>query len=592
MGSDLATAPVSRVREAENALAGRAGDLVRPAVLALVGFGLVARLVLLGDRVSHFDEGRVGYWILEYVRTGDFQYRYIIHGPFVQHVDAALFPVLGPSDFTLRLPVAIIGGLLPLWLLFFRDHLRDEEVVAAAFFLVANPVLLYYSRFFRSTIPVAAFAFGAFACFVRFYDTRRPLYAHAAVALVALAFTAKENAAVYVLVWIGAAALLLDHELFRPRTAPTGVAWLRSWWERNVSGRDMGRWLSRFVGHALLSTLLFGAIIVFFYAPRSGTPGGVGLYNAFGNPGLFPEVFDTMIDDIHDGYDYWFGGATEVGEGKSLAAQYAEFLGGLLKVLGNYAAPLVAFALVGVLIERYATRARRNLVMVGFYWGVVSVLGYPLGTDISGAWLAVNALVPLAIPAGVGVGYFYRWGREALLDDDRVSVAVVSVVLLVALAQMGVVGASGVYLDDQSSENELVQYAQPGEGAREALDRIKVASGSDGTDVLVFGDQFVDGDTEATRTPACIKWFNTLSLPWYFGISDSDVSCAKNQGELRDAVERDVPVIVADAEENETVAAVASGSEYERRTFTLRTTARTVVVLVHERVGESASAGG
>lgn len=37
------------------------------AIVVITAVVLVARLVFLGQRVAHFDEGRVGYWTLQYM---------------------------------------------------------------------------------------------------------------------------------------------------------------------------------------------------------------------------------------------------------------------------------------------------------------------------------------------------------------------------------------------------------------------------------------------------------------------------------------------------------------------------------------------
>src|SRR6056297_2220217 len=100
------------------------------AVLAITALALAVRLVGLGVRIFHWDEGRVAYWILRYHESGQFAYRPIVHGPFLFIVNDWVFsiPFLGASDFSARLIVALVGGLLPLsaWLL--RDRLRDAEV--------------------------------------------------------------------------------------------------------------------------------------------------------------------------------------------------------------------------------------------------------------------------------------------------------------------------------------------------------------------------------------------------------------------------------------------------------------------------------
>ncbi|MFB6354028.1 MAG: flippase activity-associated protein Agl23 [Halobacteriales archaeon] len=554
-------------------LDGRDGALI--ALLGLTAASLLARLVLLGARVQHFDEGRVGWWVLHFMRTGQFEYRYIIHGPFIQHVNTWLFSVIGATDFSSRLVVAIVGGLLPLVALLFREHLRDAELVGVGAFLAFNPVLLYYSRFFRSTVLVAAFMTAAFGFLVRFADTRRPRYAHLAVAFTALGFTAKENAVVYLLCWLGAGALVVALSLYaRPdgRTGAERVATALA--DLDIPDR---RTLARAAGHVVLAVALFLVVIVFFYAPRGGPN---GLYQALLDPARLPATLGSMVDSIEAGYRYWFGHSTDPGCHKdNLIAAYACFLGRSLEVLAGYAAPLLGLALVGALVEHFATKRPRWLVLVATYWGFVSVLGYPLGTDVFGAWIMVNALVPLAVPAGVGLALLYRWGVDAYRDDDRVSTGIVAVMLLLVVAQFAAVGLVSSYLEPTAPENGLVQYAQPEQAWRGTLaDMDRLARTNDGTDVLVFGDHFVDGATNATRTPACVKWFNALPLPWYFEKTDVSVSCSTSTDELGSGGDRP-PVVIARADDRE-VLADALGPGYEVRTHYLRTTGVETVVFV------------
>lgn len=203
-------------------------DRVAAAVVAIVVLALLARLLALGGRVAHYDEARVAWWTLDQMRTGRFQYRHIIHGPFLQHVNTHVFSLLGPSDFAARLVPALVGGLLPLSALLFRAHLRGSEVVALALLLAFDPILLYNSRFSRSTVLVAAFMFVVFGLFVRALDARDVRYAHAGVVFAALGFTTKENAVVYVLVWVGATALLVDHRLFSLHAGESGLNRVRA----------------------------------------------------------------------------------------------------------------------------------------------------------------------------------------------------------------------------------------------------------------------------------------------------------------------------------------------------------------------------
>lgn len=517
------------------------GDRGVQAVVAVALLALVARLVLLGARPSHFDEGRVAFWTLHYVETGEFHYRYIIHGPLVQHVGAALFALVGPSDFITRLPVALVGGALPLAALWLRHRLSMTETVGLALFLAVNPVLLYYSRFMRSTVLVAAFCFVAFAAFVRVYDGFGARYLYLGTASLALGFGAKESAILYVLCWLGASALVLDAKLFRAAGPKSGRTWGR---ERITAfrtrlreqGDEFGDWALRWVGHAVAATLLFALLFVFLYAPRGGD--WVGLYDALANPLLLPEMLATLGEQVTTGYGYWFGGGSE----RTLQDFFGS-LGYLLEPIAGYAGPLVGLALAGFVLERYASDDPRQLVLGCAYWGFVSIPGYALGTDINNPWILVNALVPLAVPAAVGLSVIADAGRDALASDDEVSAGIVAVLLLLVTGSVIAGAGTGVYTNTTEPDNALVQFAQPSAEMGPAVDRLVAAArASDGTDALVYdatGD-LVDMQTEAPRTPACIAWFNALSLPWYLEAQDVAVECADGP----DALPTELPPVV------------------------------------------------
>lgn len=552
-----------RSRRLRGRLEARASG-VDDTVLAVLGIAVVAlglRFAFLGGRVAHWDEARVAYWTLHYLQTGDIHYRFIVHGPFIQHVNRYVFGLLGANDATSRAVVALVGGLLPTTALLFRRHLRRAETIALALLLAANPILLYYSRFSRSSLLVAGFMFAAFGLFVRAYDTRRPRYVHAGVVLVALGFAAKENAAIYLLVWLGAAALLVDHELFRPHDSTTGAQRIGAAIERvRTAHRSWQSSAPRVLGHGALAAGLFALVILFFYAPRTGDPSGVGLWQAVGNPGRFPALIDRTVADIVEGYRYWFGGASDPGCNESnLIDGYLCFLGQSLEVLAGYAVVVTSFGVLGFLVDRYLAERPRNLVQFAAYWGFVSLLGYPLGADIFGAWFLVNVVVPLAIPAAVALGLVYGWGREALEDDDRVSAGLAGLVLLLVVGQVGAAGLTGVYLDPQDPENDLVQYAQPTGDFRPLLREAGQASSAGGPDVVLYGEWLVDGQTEADREPACAKWFNALPLPWYVQSMELSVACAEDRAELDQQLAGSPPLVIGRANQTDSLEAPPEG---------------------------------
>ncbi|WP_227353396.1 flippase activity-associated protein Agl23 [Haladaptatus salinisoli] len=502
------------------------------AVGGITVFALFVRLVALGARVAHQDEARVAYWMLRYSENGVWFYRRFVHGPFFFHVNSVVFAVLGASDFTMRLVVALMGGSLPLAALLFRERLRPSETVALAALFAANPVLLYYSRFLRNDVPLATVMVFAFGFFVRFADTRRLRYLFAGVGSFALGFTMKENALLYLACWVGAAALLYDHRLFLRRVGNQGVAaafppraraGFRRLWYRDASvvAENLGR-----VGIALLAVLEFLVIIVFFYAPRSQTRPGPGLWKSFTHPGMIPEILFTATVGTWRKFVGWTGHTEH---------SYLPYFTHSARTLEIGAVVLCAFAVVGFLVDRYSGDRPNDVVAFGFYWGVASVLGYPLVMDIKAGWAMVHAVVPLAFPAAVGLALMFRWGWEGYERRDDVSVVAAVVLLLLISAQVGATAYDTSFRNSQSPDNQLVQYAQSSsEDAKPLLrDLQRIARANEGTDVLFYGGEFYSPNESAHDVPpAGAGWMARLPLAWYFEAAGATVTSTDESFDL------------------------------------------------------------
>jgi len=553
-------------------------------LLAMGVAGLALRLIGLGARVAHQDEGRVGYWIIRYLESGVWEYRAIVHGPFLFHVNKYVFGVLGPSDFASRLPVAVIGASLPVLAWLFREHLRDTEVIALGALLTLNPVLVYYSRFMREDVPLAFFMFAAVGFAVRYYDTRRARYVFATAGAVALGMTTKENGLLYAACWLGAAVLLLDHRLFAAsygrgdrgsiRTAVAYVAWLlpvsieyvpvrvRRLLNLDVPdddgpaserpvGRDGGSarerdgvrerlatatsWLSvqwSTVGVVALAVVEFFAIIVFFYAPRGGgylkpggggppssaddTTGAMGLYSSLGDLGRGdPAQFVAVVDEATLGSWQEF---TSVWGGHEHS--YLSFATHYVEVMIAGALVVSAFAIVGFLVDRYGDGGPRDLVALCGYWGFVSVLGYPLATDIRAGWATTHAIVPLAIPAAVGVAILFRWAIQSYTLEDGVGLILAALLLLTVFGQMGIAVNDQVFQNPQSPDNEIIQYAQPSTDTKPTLARVerlgRERGGPDDVDVMFWGNNFeITDESGLNQPPAPGPYYGRRTWMWY-----------------------------------------------------------------------------
>ncbi len=541
-----------------------------PALLLVTALALAARVYALGWRVMHQDEARVAHWMLHFVETGAWEYRPIVHGPFLPHVNNVVFSAFGPSDFTARLVVALAGGVLPLaaWLL--RDRLRDTEVVALGVLLALNPVLLYYSRFMRNDLPLAAAMLFAVAFAVRASDTGKARHLYAAVAAFALGFTMKENALVYPVAWLGALALVADHRLFLARTRDDD--WLSVAWDGVVHGAKTA-WAWKVP--VLVSVVEFVAIVVVFYAPKPE------LWAALGDPvALAGVAWTATVGSWHTFADMWLN--TDM-QGHA----YLPFLGSFLKDLAYGGAPLAALAVLGFLYDRYARAEPRPIVSVAFYWGAASVLGYPLIVDITAAWSTVHALVPLAIPAGVGLALLYRHGRDAHADGDDVATAAAAVLLVVAVGWSGAVAVETSYASPQ--ENELVQYAQPAGEMQPTLERVhRVARENDGVDVVFYGEKFYNDDDYGTDLqPGAVGWFERLPLPWYLERYGANVTSTERANYVQ---ETQPPVVIAlGPDQGDRTSADLDpemAANYDRDVYQQYQHSRPLVIYVRDGAGE------
>ena len=552
---------------------------VAVALLAVAAAGLAARLWSLGWRVAHQDEARVAHWTLQYMELGGWEYRAIIHGPFLPHVNGVVFDLLGPSDFTMRLVVAAVGGLLVLSAWLFRSRLSDVEVVALGSFLAANPVLLYYSRFMRNDVLLAAFMLTALGCVVRFLDTRRARYLYAAALLFALALTTKENSLLYPVCWLGALALVFDGRMVLTGASDDEDGPGRYGTAKRYASRVLhGVWRHKL--DLALSALLAAAVVVAFYAPKPE------LYQLLSSPGAAGDVLRTATVGSYEEFaDLWGSTSTK-------QHSYIAFLRHDLDVLVAGGTTLGAFALLGFLYDRYATDRPRPLVAFCFYWGAFSVLGYPAVSDIAAGWTAVNALVPLAVPAAAGVGVVVRYGRRGVETGDTTKVRVAVAVLVVAAAGTGAVAAETSYASPQSPENPLVQYAQPGGEMQPTIHEVKrVAAANDGVDVLYYDDEDNDGgdglefhrsggDDFNVSTGPPAGWHDRLPFPWYLAHVDANVTSVQTTEAFPDDPP---PVVISVANEEDDFTAKLDG-DYERHAYPryLTDVSRTLVVYVDQ----------
>ncbi len=161
---------------------------------ALIAVGLAMRLWDLGSRALHHDESLHALYSWKLIAGDGYQHNPMMHGPFQFQANAALFLVFGDSDATSRLLYAVVGAALIGMPFLLRSRLGRLGALLAATGLAASPAMLYFSRFARNDILMAAWTLGLVICMWRYFDEGRVRWLYISAALLALAFATKESA--------------------------------------------------------------------------------------------------------------------------------------------------------------------------------------------------------------------------------------------------------------------------------------------------------------------------------------------------------------------------------------------------------------
>lgn len=537
----------------------RNADTVVLAVVAVALLGTAIRLVGLGDRAFHWEEARIGYWTLRSLETGTVEYRPIAGGPLLYVLNRYVFTLMGVSDATARLPVALLGGGLPLVALLFRDRLDRVETVALAVLLASAPPLLYYSRFLGGDVPLAVFSLLAVGCALRYYDRGTNRYLYGCAAAAALAVANSRFVVGYVLCLVIAAMLTVDHPRLRGEGTHvrarirTGLAHMRS--------------ALRPVAIALG---IFGAVHLFLFAPRSGDAGGAHLWDPTTLPAVLQEAF--VAAPIR------FVGVHLVSRGREGAGhELLPYLTHYVELLAATALAVVVLAIGAALADRYWMGSPRPLVAFGTYWAGSALLIFPIATETRSPWVLVHLTLPLTIPAAVAGGWLLRVAAGAYSERRARTLLAVGVVLVAIGGSMGATAATAYGPPDV--EDRLVDHAQPGSDLDPLVEDVSAAiADNEGTDVLYYGPELhVEGDTD--RPPVEDGWASRLPLPWYFERLGAETDSVPDEQTLAERASVP-PVVVADRTHRSTLEPRLEG--YNATEYDLSLWDRTVVVFVEQ----------
>lgn len=380
--------------------------------------------------------------------------------------------------------------------------LDGTETVSLALLLAVSPPLLYYSRFLRGDLPLAAFGLVAFGCLVRARLTGRRRYLYLGAVAVGLALSTSALAVAMLACWLVAATLSFDEIRVERRSAAV------------VRGRVRSIRSSAAAATTPLARSLFVllGVVAFLFAPRGGEAGlySFGTFPAAlyrGTFGAFERFAGVFVLGRHNPPAHTNGHAL---------VPYVE---GLVATLVVTALPVVALALYGFLRERYSGRSRSAVTFAG-YWAGVGVLFFAGATEVNAPWVAVHVLAPLTVPGAVGLAAVVDYARDAITGSDAAPVAVAVLLLFAGGLHVGVVATEAYGSPD--ADADLAQYGQPGADLRPAVENATTAiEGNEGVDVLYVGSPYAVGDETSLRQPPVppsdrAVFSSRLPLSWYF----------------------------------------------------------------------------
>jgi predicted membrane-bound mannosyltransferase len=126
----------------------------------------------LGSRALHHDESLHAYfsWLLA---TGqNYAHDPLMHGPFLFHINALIYALLGASDASSRFSAALFGVILVALPILLRGerHLGRWGALTASTLFLISPALLYQSRYIRHDIFTVVGSLVLFIAIMRYIE--------------------------------------------------------------------------------------------------------------------------------------------------------------------------------------------------------------------------------------------------------------------------------------------------------------------------------------------------------------------------------------------------------------------------------------
>jgi len=182
---------------------------------------IFTRFWRLGDRVMSHDESLHAYFSWGLYMGRGFQHTPLMHGPFLFHINALIYSLLGADDFTARISAALFGVALILLPWTLRRWLGRAGALVTSFLFLISPMILYHARYIRNESYVTVWVMLALWAMFAYLRDRQAKWLYLFVAANVLHFASKEVAFIYTAILGSFLLLLIMVEIIRSR----GLGW-------------------------------------------------------------------------------------------------------------------------------------------------------------------------------------------------------------------------------------------------------------------------------------------------------------------------------------------------------------------------------
>ncbi len=167
------------------------------AYVAIFAAAFALRFWDLGARALHHDESIHAKWAWDFAQ-GSYRHNPTFHGPVLYLVQGFTFLVTTATDYTSRISPALFGMAVVAAPLALRRWLGPTGTLAAVALLAFSPTLVYFSRFLRMDIYLAFFILVMVVAMWNYLHGGRSRWLVVFAAALALAFSTKEAAFLFV----------------------------------------------------------------------------------------------------------------------------------------------------------------------------------------------------------------------------------------------------------------------------------------------------------------------------------------------------------------------------------------------------------